>query len=290
MVAATNGGSLAGKAALITGAASGIGRATALRFASEGASVACADLDGDGAEDTAARIAESGGASLAIQLDVTAEQEVQDALARCTSEFGALDVLYNNAGVGGGGSWEETLSVNLSGVYYGLLHGARLMAERGGGSIINTASILGLVASVPRPHRPEPDAEGPPAAGAYVAAKHGVVGLTRSFAVRYGPLGVRVNAICPGYIETPMTAAIRETPEDIAHLVALHPIGRLGLSGGDRLRRRLPRERRVLVPHGGGAAGGRRLHRALSGLAPRRCRAPGAPVAQCRGAPDRAVA
>ena len=228
MVAATNGGSLAGKAALITGAASGIGRATALRFASEGASVACADLDGDGAEDTAARIAESGGASLAIQLDVTAEQEVQDALARCTSEFGALDVLYNNAGVGGGGSWEETLGVNLSGVYYGLLHGARLMAERGGGSIINTASILGLVASVPRPHRPEPDVEGPPAAGAYVAAKHGVVGLTRSFAVRYGPLGVRVNAICPGYIETPMTASIRETPEDVAHLVALHPIGRLG--------------------------------------------------------------
>ena len=160
MVAATNGGSLAGKAALITGAASGIGRATALRFASEGASVACADLDGDGAEDTAARIAESGGASLAIQLDVTAEQEVQDALARSVAEFGTLDVLYNNAGIGGGGSWEETLGVNLSGVYYGLLHGARLLAERGGGSIINTASILGLVASVPRPHRPEPDAEG----------------------------------------------------------------------------------------------------------------------------------
>ncbi len=218
-------GTLEGKAALITGAASGIGRATALRFAAEGAAVACADLDGDGVEDTAARIAESGGASLAIQLDVTAEQEVQDALARSVAEFGTLDVLFNNAGVGGGGDWEATLGVNLSGVYYGLLHGARLLAERGGGSIINTASILGLVASVPREDQ---DVEGPPAAGAYVASKHGVVGLTRSFAVRYGRLGVRVNAICPGYIETPMTASIRETPEDVARLVGLHPIGRLG--------------------------------------------------------------
>ena len=218
-------GTLEGKAALITGAASGIGRATALRFAAEGAAVACADLDGDGVEDTAARIAESGGSSLAIRLDVTAEEQVQDALARSVAEFGTLDVLFNNAGVGGGGDWEATLGVNLSGVYYGLLHGARLLAERGGGSIINTASILGLVASVPRDDQ---DVEGPPAAGAYVASKHGVVGLTRSFAVRYGRLGVRVNGICPGYIETPMTASIRETPEDVARLVGLHPIGRLG--------------------------------------------------------------
>ncbi len=221
-------GALEGRAALITGAASGIGRATALRFAAEGAAVACADLDGDGAEDTAARIAEAGGSSIALLLDVTVEQEVRDALTRTVSELGSLDVLFNNAGVGGGGSWEDTLGVNLSGVYYGLVHGARLLAERGGGSIINTASILGLVAPVARAHRPAPDVADPPAAGAYVAAKHGVVGLTRSFAVRYGPLGVRVNAICPGYIETPMTASIRETPEDIAHLVALHPIGRLG--------------------------------------------------------------
>ena len=147
---------LEGKAALITGAASGIGRATALQFAAEGAAVACADIDEAGAQDTAARISESGGESLAIQLDVTKEQAVERALARCVDELGGLDALFNNAGIGGGTDWEATLSVNLSGVYYGLLHGARIMVERGGGSIVSTASILGLVAPTPRPALPSP--------------------------------------------------------------------------------------------------------------------------------------
>ena len=220
---------LEGKAALITGAASGIGRATALSFAAEGAAVACADIDEAGAQDTAARISESGGQSLAIQLDVAEEQAVERALARCVDELGALDALFNNAGIGGGTDWEATLGVNLSGVYYGLLHGARIMVERGGGSIVSTASILGLVAPTPHPGAVELAPDAPPRSSAYVASKHGVVGLTRTFAVRYGRDGVRVNAICPGYIETPMTATLRETPEGVQHLESLHPIGRLGL-------------------------------------------------------------
>ena len=220
-------GRLDGKAALITGAASGIGRASALRFAAEGATVACADIDAEGARDTAARIAESGGESLALELDVTDEGAVRDAIGECAAALGALDVLFNNAGVGVGMDWESMIAVNLSGVRHGLVHGARLMAGRGGGSIVNAASILGLVAPVPRPAGGGAPEE-PTAGGAYVAGKHGVVGLTRVFAVRYGSRGVRVNAICPGYVETPMTATLRETPGGVRQLTALHPLGRLG--------------------------------------------------------------
>ena len=216
---------LEGRAALITGAASGIGRASALAFAAEGAAVMCADIDEEGAQDTAARVAEGGGRSAALRLDVSQEAEVERALRETVEELGGLDVIMNNAGVGGGHGWEATLGVNLSGVYYGLLHGAELLAERGGGAIVNTASVLGLVGSV---GAPRPDAAAPTAPGAYVAAKHGVAGLTRQFAIMYGPRGVRVNAVAPGYIETPMTAGIRETAEGQEHLESLHPIGRLG--------------------------------------------------------------
>lgn len=217
------------KSALVTGAASGIGRATALRFATEGALVACADIDAEGAQDTSAQITEAGKESLAIRIDVADEDSVKTALGDCIDELGSLDILFNNAGIGGGDSWDETIGINLSGVYHGLLHGAQIMAERGGGSIINTASILGLLAPTPRPNTSNSVLGEPPRATAYVASKHGVIGLTRSFAVRYGHEGVRVNAICPGYIETPMTASIRDTNEGLSHLESLHPIGRLGL-------------------------------------------------------------
>jgi NAD(P)-dependent dehydrogenase (short-subunit alcohol dehydrogenase family) len=219
-------GKLDGKVALITGAASGIGRATAERFAAEGAALMCADIDGDGAQQTAASIAEHGGQSAAIQLDVSAEDQVQNALARTVSELGGLDTVFNNAGIAGQ-EWDATIAVNLSGVYYGLLHGARLLAERGGGSIINTSSVAGLVGLVgAAPAATAADVQ--PGAGSYVAAKHGVVGLTRQFAVTFGPFNVRVNAISPGYIETPMTAGMREIPEAQQFLERLHPIGRLG--------------------------------------------------------------
>jgi len=218
---------LSGKVALVTGAGSGIGRAMSRRLASDGAAVMCADLDEEAAQQTAAEVAEHGGRAAALRLDVSAEDEVKAALQRTVDELGGLDVLLNNAGIGGGSGWDRTVAVNLSGVYYGLAHGAHLMAQRGGGSIVNTASIAGLqglVGSVPSTELPDPNA----GAGAYVAAKHGVVGLTRQFAVTYAKYGVRVNAVCPGYIDTPMIAGITGVPAGRAFLESLHPMGRLG--------------------------------------------------------------
>jgi len=218
-----------GMSALVTGAASGIGRAMAIRLADEGCAVLCADIDQEGTESTAAEVLEHGGKSAAIVLNVTDSDAVKDALERTVSEFGSIDVLMNNAGVGGGAGWDQTIAVNLSGVYYGLLHGCKMMAERGGGSIVNTASVAGLNglvggsgAVVPADINPS---DGP---GAYTAAKHGVVGLTRQFAVTYGKQNVRVNALCPGYIFTPMTAGMRDREGGQEFLESLHPMGRLG--------------------------------------------------------------
>ncbi|MEX1021748.1 MAG: SDR family oxidoreductase [Dehalococcoidia bacterium] len=219
---------LAGKTALVTGAGSGIGRAMSQRLAADGAAVMCADLDEEGAQQTAAGIAEHGGRAAALRLDVGDEDAVRAALRRTVDDLGGFDILMNNAGVGGGFGWDKTVAVNLSGVYYGLAHGARLMAERGGGAIVNTASIAGLFglvgAQAPSGELPDPAA----GAGAYVAAKHGVVGLTKQFAITYARFGVRVNAVCPGYIDTPMIASIAGTDPGRRFLESLHPLGRLG--------------------------------------------------------------
>ncbi len=217
------------KIALVTGAGSGIGRASSLAFAAEGAAVMCADIDEETAQDTAAQIAERGGRSAALRLDVTVEEEVERALAETVEQLGGLHVVFNNAGIVGAAGWEQTLAVNLHGVYYGLKHGAQLLAERGGGSIINTASVAGLVALVGAQTvaGDEPPPQAPPSA-AYVTSKHGVVGLTRQFAVSYGRRGVRVNCINPGYIETPMIGAITESEEARDFIASLHPMGRLG--------------------------------------------------------------
>ena len=217
---------LNGLVSFITGAGSGIGRATALHMASCGSAIMCTDIDGDAAKQTAATIAEHGGSAAGMQLDVSAESEVKDALQRTARELGGLNVVFNNAGVGGGVGWDRTLAVNLTGVYNGLFHGAALLAERGGGAVINTASVAGLVGLVgPQLLAEAPVAEG---AGAYVAAKHGVVGLTRQFAVTYGKRGVRVNAVAPGYIVTPMTEMARSDEQYETFLESIHPMGRLG--------------------------------------------------------------
>ncbi|MFN8617804.1 MAG: SDR family NAD(P)-dependent oxidoreductase [Dehalococcoidia bacterium] len=217
---------LSGLVTLITGAGSGIGRASALHMASCGSAVMCADLDGEAAKDTAARIAEHGGSAAALQLDVSSEDEVRYALTQTIATLGGLNVIFNNAGVGGGFGWDRTLAVNLTGVYNGLFHGAQVLSERGGGAIINTASVAGLVGLTGPAGDPTlPVTEG---AGAYTAAKHGVVGLTRQFAVTYGKRGVRVNAIAPGYIVTPMTEMMRTEQTYESYITDLHPMGRLG--------------------------------------------------------------
>tara|TARA_E500000331_G_scaffold342685_2_gene376606 strand:+ start:421 stop:912 length:492 start_codon:yes stop_codon:yes gene_type:complete len=156
----------------------------------------CADLDSVAADNTANIINQQGGKAEALTLDVANEDAVKSAIQDTATAFGSLDVIFNNAGIGGGNDWHKTISVNLSGVYYGLHHGAVYMAENGGGAIINTSSLAGLV-GVAGPPGVRPVAEIGPGPGAYVAAKHGVVGLTRQYAIMFGAHGVRVNAIAP---------------------------------------------------------------------------------------------
>ncbi|MGA1677505.1 MAG: SDR family NAD(P)-dependent oxidoreductase [Pseudomonadales bacterium] len=218
---------LKGKNALITGAGSGIGRASAMRFHQGGAAIMCADIDLAAAEDVANHIGQLGGKAEAIRLDVVDREAVQQALRVTAEAFGSLNVLFNNAGVGSGPGWDATIKINLEGVYNGLYYGAEMMAANGGGSIINTSSILGLVGMTPFPGEPiVPIDYG---VGAYSASKGAVVMMTRQFAVMYGARGVRVNALAPGFIKTPMTAQFRAVPEANDFLVSLHPMGRLGI-------------------------------------------------------------
>jgi NAD(P)-dependent dehydrogenase (short-subunit alcohol dehydrogenase family) len=225
---------LQGKVAVITGAASGIGRATAMRFAGEGAAVVVADLNKDGGEATVRGCKENGGNAVFQRADVSAEAEVQAMIARAVKEFGGLDVIYNNAGLGGAvgpleqisvENWDRSLGVLLRGVFLGIKHSIPEMRKRGGGSIVSTASVAGI--------------RGFPGLHAYCAAKAGVVNLTRSAALELGKDRIRVNCICPGGINTPilhrnipgMAEALEQQlaqgqpipraghPEDIANMV-----------------------------------------------------------------------
>ena len=218
------------KVALVTGAASGIGRATSIRLADAGAAVMCADIDGDGAKATSETIAGSGGRAASLQLDVTDETAVEESLHQTLDALGGFDILFNNAGIGDV-DYERTLDVNLNGVYYGLKHGAALLAERGGGAIVSTASIAGLQGLVtPIAMADSSMGEGFTEGGgiAYVASKHAVVGMTRQYAISYAQRGVRVNAVAPGYIDTPLTEMIRDGSAIQSGYEDLHPMGRLG--------------------------------------------------------------
>lgn len=209
--------------ALVTGAASGIGRAIAQRYAEVGARVVVSDVDDDGGRETVCLIEEGGGAATFVRADVS-DPEACEALVRRTVEaYGRLDIACNNAGIGGEQAmtadypveaWQRVLAVNLSGVFYCMKYEIPALLEAGGGAIVNVASILGQV--------------GFEAAPAYVAAKHGVVGLTKTAALEYSAQGVRVNAVGPAFIRTPMIAELEEAEETHAALVAAHPIGRLG--------------------------------------------------------------
>jgi len=218
---------LEGKSALVTGGASGIGRATALAFAREGARVAVADIMQDAAQRTVTEIKAMGGQALAIGCDVTDDDAVKAMIAATVDAFGSLDCAFNNAGiapyqVNAGGqkiadvapeAWRRLIDVNLTGVWLCLRHEvAEMRAQGSGGVIINTASILGLV--------------GTATSSAYVAAKHGVVGLTKVAAADHAEDDIRVNAVCPGYIETPMTEeTMRRRGERI---MARVPMARMG--------------------------------------------------------------
>jgi NAD(P)-dependent dehydrogenase (short-subunit alcohol dehydrogenase family) len=218
---------LEGKSALVTGGASGIGRATALAFAREGARVAVADIMQDAAQRTVNEIKAMGGDALAIACDVTDDDAIKAMIAATVDAFGSLDCAFNNAGiapyqVNAGGqkiadvapeAWRRLIDVNLTGVWLCLRHEvAQMRAQGSGGVIINTASILGLV--------------GTATSSAYVAAKHGVVGLTKVAAADHAEDNIRVNAVCPGYIETPMTEeTMRRRGERI---MARVPMARMG--------------------------------------------------------------
>ena len=219
---------LDGHVALITGAASGIGRATAIRFANEGASVMCADINRDGAEATADQILREQQKAASIHIDTADVDSVVSAINKTTDQFGDFSVLFNNAGVAGR-DWHTTIDINLTGVFYGLKEAAPRLAKRGGGVILNTASVAGLVGLIGmQPAEPTGEIPDFGGAGAYIASKHGVSGLTKQFAIAYGRFNVRVNAIAPGYIRTPMTAELRSVEEYEKFLVSLHPINRIG--------------------------------------------------------------
>ncbi|MBY5161266.1 SDR family NAD(P)-dependent oxidoreductase [Salsipaludibacter albus] len=208
-----------GKVALVTGAGSGIGEACARRLAEGGAQVLVVDLDEDGGS----RVADDlGDAARFFAADVSSPEANEAMVAAAVDAFGGLDIAVNNAGIGGAqaptgeypiDSWQQVIDVNLTGVFLGMRHEIPAMRERGGGSIVNIASILGSVAFATSP--------------AYVAAKHGVVGLTKSAALEHAADGIRVNSIGPAFINTPLLEANLEQ-EVLDQLAGMHPIGRLG--------------------------------------------------------------
>jgi NAD(P)-dependent dehydrogenase (short-subunit alcohol dehydrogenase family) len=219
-------GQLNGKVALITGGASGIGRATALTFAREGAKLIIADMNEDGGQQTVHMIAEHGGEATFVQVDVSRATEVEAMISKTVQTYGRLDCAHNNAGIGSRPrvllhelseeSWERVISINLKGVWLCMKYEIIQMCTQGGGAIVNTASIMGLVGSWSR-------------SGVYNASKHGVVGLTKTAALEYAKSGIRVNAVCPGYIRTPLIEeALTSNPEMEAQIVARHPVGRMG--------------------------------------------------------------
>lgn len=213
------------RVAFVTGAGSGIGRAMALKLAGQGATVICSDIDPATAEETAALAGNNGATAIATDLDTSDEKAIEDAFAKTRRDLGRFDVLMNNAGVGGK-DWETTKAINLDGVFFGLKHACPMMAELGGGAIVNTSSIAGLGGLMWADEYHE-NTQVVASLSAYVASKHGVVGLTKQFALAFGTANVRVNAICPGYIETPIISTLRG-PEGMEFLRSLHPMGRLG--------------------------------------------------------------
>ena len=216
---------LDGKVALVTGAAAGIGRETALLFAAEGARVAVVDIDGAGADSVAAEIEDRGGEAISVRADVSVPAEADEMVAATEARFGKLDVLFNNAGImhpDDGDSeqtdeavWDRTMAVNLKGVWFGCRAGIPALRRAGGGSIVNTASFVALVgAATPQI--------------AYTASKGGVLAMTRELAVAHARENIRVNAICPGPLRTELLMSYLDTPAKRDRRLVHVPMGRFG--------------------------------------------------------------
>jgi len=210
------------KTAVVTGAGSGIGRQTARRFAEAGADVVVADVDESGGRGTVDDIESGGGTATFVATDVTDPDDVDSMVETAVETYGGLDIAHNNAGIEGAQSadlaehgrseWLQVIDVNLTGVWQCLKHEIRAMSD--GGAIVNTSSVAGLAAVGNAP---------------YVASKHGVIGLTRVAATEYADAGIRVNAVCPGVIDTPMIdRAESESPEDLQQFVQMQPLDRKG--------------------------------------------------------------
>ncbi|WP_405667241.1 glucose 1-dehydrogenase [Streptomyces sp. NBC_01166] len=214
----------ANKVAFVTGAGSGIGRATAIAFAAEGADVVVADIDSAGNEETARLAAEHGGRVLTVKCDVTSSSDIRAAVEQAVRAFGRFDIAFNNAGIEqppaplvdiAEEEWSRLLDIDLRSAFLCMKYEIPAMLENGGGSIVNTSSGAGVI--------------GIRGQAAYVAAKHGLIGLTKSAALDYAAQGVRVNAICPGIIETPMMNRFSGgTPEGRARVIGQEPVGRMG--------------------------------------------------------------
>ena len=214
---------LEGRTALATGGASGIGQATALAFAREGAKVVIADVNVDGGNATLRMVREIGSEAIFVRTDVRRADEVEALVNEVVKTYGRLDCAFNNAGILGKPTsavecteenWDKVISTNLKGIFLCMKYEIPYMIRQEHGAIVNTASVAGLI--------------GVQRNAAYVASKHGVAGLTKAAAIDYASSGIRINAVCPGFIRTAMLGLLEAKPEREAHYVSMEPIGRLG--------------------------------------------------------------